>query len=313
MSVRTLVIGGGGFIGREVVNALLIGGREVAVAGRRNRSLVDIPKGTHYITVDPEDPQLLVNLFPKFDQIIDLAYATAPNTQFSHPLADIQNNVFTSVHFFESLAKSKWQGRLVVVSSGGTVYGVSSHLPISESNSTLPISPYGIAKLVIERYAEMYYRLYGLNVVVVRPANAYGVGQIPFTGQGFVSTAIGCIAQRRPVTVFGVSGTVRDYVHVNDVATGILAALDRGSAGGFYNIGTGIGRTNMEVLDGLASLVTQYGFVVEVKNEPTRVFDVPFNVLNSSKLMDECGWQPALKFEDGLKEMWHDISLIYVG
>lgn len=311
MAINTLVIGGGGFIGREVVNALLIEGRKVAVAGRRPRCAVAIPLGVEYIKIDPADPQSLANLLPQYDGIIDLAYATAPKTQFSQPLADIQQNVFPGVQFFESLAKSAWRGRLVTVSSGGTVYGVSSRLPICESNPTLPISPYGIAKLVLERYAEMYYRLFGLDVVVVRPANAYGVGQIPFTGQGFVATAIGCVAQRKPVTVFGASGTIRDYVHVKDVATGIIAALDRGSAGGFYNIGTGIGLTNTEILDRLSSLVVHYGFSVEVNNEPARIFDVPANVLDSGKLMLECGWRPNLQFEDGLIEMWRDISSKY--
>lgn len=311
MPEKSLVIGGGGFIGRRVVRALIADGRSVVVAGRRPRSLVEIPEGAEYIELDYGKPETLRDVLPQCQAILDLAYAATPKANFSDPLADLQLNVFPSVGLFESIIKSKWSGRLLVVSSGGTVYGQAAKLPLKEDSPTVPISPYGITKLVIERYADMYFRLFGLNVVVVRPANAYGIGQQPFTGQGFVATAMGCIAQRKPVTVFGEAGTIRDYVHVNDVADGIVAALDSGRAGNIYNLGSGTGRTNIEILKMLSALVAQDGFNVEVDIGPARGFDVSANVLDSSKLSLECGWQPRMRFEDGLDEMWCDIRPRY--
>ena len=95
----------------------------------------------------------------------------------------------------------------------------------------------------------MFNDLNGLPVVCVRPGNAFGEGQKPFLGQGFIATAIASILNGQEVVVFGRTGTIRDYVHVVDVAKGIIASLERGKPGLCYNIGSGIGRSNKEVMD----------------------------------------------------------------
>src|SRR5690606_21829759 len=117
-----------------------------------------------------------------------------------------------------------------------------------------PISPYGITKLVMERYALISYLTKQLPVTVVRPANAYGLGQRPFTGQGFIATAMGMILEKRPVTIFGARDSIRDYIHVRDVASGLVAALAHGHNGEIYNIGTAIGRSNTDVLQEISTL-----------------------------------------------------------
>ena len=100
--------------------------------------------------------------------------------------------------------------KLVLVSSGGTVYGNPSTVPVAEDHPTTPISPYGITKLAIEKYAAMYRLTAGLPVVCVRPGNAYGEGQRPFSGQGFIATAMASVIQGKEVVLFGERGTVRD-------------------------------------------------------------------------------------------------------
>lgn len=127
--------------------------------------------------------------------MIDLAYSTVPQTSFSDPMFDLQSNLPRVVALMEELKHHTKLRRFMVVSSGGTVYGHATQLPISEYAQTEPVSPYGITKLTIERYALMYHRLHDLPVVLVRPANAYGLGQQAFKGQGFIATAIGSILQ----------------------------------------------------------------------------------------------------------------------
>lgn len=307
MTLPTLVIGGAGFIGTALVKALIGAGKPVLVAGRRPRAQVNLSAGADYIEVDYSKPNAIAALLPCCAAIVDLAYAAAPKTEFSDPLEDLRLNAFASVGLFDMLAKAQWPGRLLVVSSGGTVYGVAGSLPLTEDSLVAPISPYGISKLAVERFADMYFRLSRLDVVIVRPANAYGLGQRPFRGQGFVATAMGCIARHQPVTIFGVSGTVRDYIHVDDVAAGMLAALRRGHAGQIYNIGSGIGRSNQDVLDKLVEVVTPDGLCVQTRVEPARGFDVPANVLDSTRLSRDCAWQPCVSFEQGLVPMWQDI------
>jgi UDP-glucose 4-epimerase len=146
-------------------------------------------------------------------------------------------------------------------------------------------------------------------VVVVRPANAFGEGQRPFIGQGFIATAMGAILLKKPVVVYGKSGTVRDYVHAEDIARGIIAALDKGRPGSAYNIGSGIGRSNREVLEAIERLVGPAGFRIRIKTEGLRNFDVPINVLSSEKLHKLAGWQPQVTWENGLRRTWDWVRL----
>jgi UDP-glucose 4-epimerase len=194
--------------------------------------------------------------------------------------------------------------RLVITSSGGTIYGPAIRLPIIEDDKTAPISPYGITKLTIERYALMFHQLSALPVTIVRPANAYGLGQKPFTGQGFIATAMGRILRREPITVYGESGTIRDYLHVKDIASGILCVLENGRLGEIYNLGSGIGRTNREVLKIIQPMVENKGFTIDIDYSNPRGFDVPANVLSYGKILNHTNWQPRISFESGLLEMW---------
>jgi UDP-glucose 4-epimerase len=232
-----------------------------------------------------------------------LAYTTVPKSSFEDPVRDILDNLPAPVKLFET-ACSLGIGKLVFVSSGGTIYGKAQYLPIDEVHPTNPISPYGITKLSTEKYAMMFHELESLPVICVRPGNAYGEGQKPFVGQGFVATAIVSILQGRELVLFGESGTVRDYVHVADVAGGILATLDHGTPGMCYNVGSGIGMSNREVLDMISPLARAVGRDILLKIMPARRFDVPANVLDCSKLNLESGWKPIIPFNEGIERAW---------
>lgn len=305
--MRTCVIGGAGFIGSYLVLQLLESGRDVRVVGRRPR-LAHLPAEVDYLACSYGERAQLAKALQDCDEVIDLAYATVPQTSFVDPIYDLESNLPASLVLLEEAAKLPNLQRLVFVSSGGTVYGPTDRLPISEEAPTRPVSPYGITKLTIERYALMFQRLHNLPVTIVRPSNAYGLGQKPFTGQGFVATAMGQILQREKVKIFGDKGTVRDYVHVRDVASGILAAMEHGAEGDVYNIGSGIGRDNRAVLNAIEQLAGPAGYPVEVDIEPERPFDVPANVLNFGRLLACSGWLPRVSFEEGLSEMWADIA-----
>jgi UDP-glucose 4-epimerase len=184
------------------------------------------------------------------------------------------------------------------------VYGHARSLPIKEDHPTDPVSPYGITKLAVEKYALMYWKTSSLPVVCVRPGNGYGEGQRAFAGQGFIATAIASVLEQRELSLFGESGTIRDYIHVADLAHAIVAALDRGKAGECYNIGTGIGRSNREILEALARLCRPMGLEPIVRVLPARPFDVAANVLDSTKLRVDTEWSPMVSFEVGLTRTW---------
>lgn len=302
--MRTCVIGGGGFIGGHLVEALLATGRDVLALGRRVERPYRLDRRAEYTCCDYGDRNSLRQVIANCDEVVDLAYATIPQTSFANPIFDLQANLTPSVSLLEEARDHGRLRRVVITSSGGTVYGRADRLPIIEEDRTSPISPYGITKLTIERYAMMFHHLEGLPVTIVRPANAYGVGQKPFTGQGFIATAMGRILQRNDVVIFGENGTIRDYVHVRDVASGILSAMDGGRAGEVYNLGSGVGRSNRDVLEAIKPLANQDGYEIQISCSEPRSFDVPANVLSFGKILSHAGWQPRISFEDGLSEMW---------
>jgi UDP-glucose 4-epimerase len=296
---RTLVIGGGGFVGSHLAPLLLARGRCVTVLGRSAAPRFTLPTGVVYVAGDFAQPELIRALLAEHDEVVHLAYATVPNTSYGNPLADLQENLPPTMQLFAEVAKLG--GRLVLVSSGGTVYGEAQRLPISERHPTDPISPYGVTKLTLEKYAGLYMTTTGLDVVCVRPANAYGEGQLPFLGQGFIATAMGSALRGDPVRVFGNRGTVRDYLHVTDMAAGIVEALIQGDTGATYNLGSGIGRSNMDVIEAFTPLLAEIGSTVCVEHESERPFDVRTNVLDSTHLRERTGWQPQIDFIQGLR------------
>jgi len=310
MSTRcTLLIGGGGFIGRAVARAL-VGRRRVAVLDIGSRPPSGLPEEVAFHTGDFSDPATLDAALEGVEEVVHLAYASVPKTSFEHPVDDILRNLPPVVGLFEELVKRR-VGKVVLVSSGGTVYGQAHYLPIDEKHPTFPISPYGITKLTVEKYGLMYRHHQGLPLVIVRPANPFGEEQAPFRGQGFVSTAMASVMQGKDIVIFGKTGIVRDYLHVDDVAAGIAAALEEGLPGEIYNIGSGRGHSNQDLLAALAPLAHKAGLPIRIHEEPARPFDVLSNVLDCSKLAAHAGWKPSLDFSEALERTWDHLALTW--
>jgi UDP-glucose 4-epimerase len=303
-SLTTLVVGGGGFIGSHFVKMLVEhGGRDVIVLGRSNKPRFQLPSGVTYVQGDGANVPLISTLLSKCEEVVDLAYATVPKTSFDDPVNDVLVNLPATVALLQEAANHKLRCFLLV-SSGGTVYGNPAYLPIDETHPTNPVSPYGITKLALEKYATLFHKLKGVPSIIVRPGNPYGPNQIGNLGQGFVGAAMFASLNRQPVSIFGERGTVRDYVFIEDLADGRLAVLDSGKAGETYNIGTGIGYDNRAVLDILAEVVRPTGYAVEVAVRPLRPFDVTANVLSPARLTYVSGWRPKTELHDGLEQTW---------
>jgi UDP-glucose 4-epimerase len=295
--------GGGGFIGRALARLLADTGRQVRVLDRGADAPDALDRRVQYVQCDVSDAAGLVAALSGATELVDLSYASAARATFSNPIAEVLANVPVSVGVMQA-AVALHLRRYVYVSSGGTVYGEQAVLPITEQALPTPVSPYGITKLTIERYAMLMQHHHRLPAVVLRPGNAYGPEQLPFTGQGFIATAVGSVLARKSVTVFGDRGTVRDYVHVDDVAAAIVAALDCGVPGKFYNVGTGVGLDNMDIMDLIRGVAVPAGFEVKVDFAPARSADVSSNVLDASALRLVSGWEPRITCAEGVRQVW---------
>jgi UDP-glucose 4-epimerase len=307
---RTIVIGGTGFIGRHVCRLLLQQNCEVVVVGRKKSIQKSLPEGCRYLSGNYGDIEILRAILTPGCDVIDLAYSTVPKTSFEEPLYDLTSNLPSSVSLLRE-ASSIGVRRILIISSGGTVYGPVKSLPITENHPTCPISPYGITKLAIDRYAMMFHLNEGLPVIIARPGNAYGSDQRLGTGQGFIAAAINAILAGKEIEIYGVKGTIRDYIHVSDVASGIVAALNSGSPGSIYNIGTEIGASNIDIVNILRKISEKDGFKVRTRILPARGFDVESNVLDSSRLKKDCGWTPKTKLKHGIQQMWDEFRTRY--
>ncbi len=298
-----VVIGGAGFIGRRLCLRLAEQGRSVVILSRGSSPDPRLAAVCRYVCGDFGNQAVLRSVLTPGCDVVQLAYATVPRTSFGDPVFDLQANLPASVALLQEALHCGVR-RLLLVSSGGTVYGEPLQLPIPEDHPTRPISPYGITKLTIDSYGLMFHRTAGLPVLVVRPANAYGEDQRTGVGQGFIAAAIAAIRAGRAVEVYGERGTVRDYIHVEDVASGLQAALDHGEIGGLYNLGSGVGTSNLELLQALEPLAAAEGLPVQRHHLEERRFDVSANVLDAGRLRAVSGWQPRVALSEGLRRCW---------
>lgn len=299
--MKTLLIGGTGFIGSYLADQLVSLGRNVTSISRHRVSDLNQIAGVDYLYGDFGDLTFICEQLDKHDEIVHLAYASVPNTSFDNPLGDLQQNLIPAVQLFAEAARR--ERMLVLVSSGGTVYGNTETLPINENHFKNPISPYGLTKLTLENYAFLYGATHNLQYKIVRPANAYGVRQLAFRGQGFIATAIAAAKLKKTINVFGKTGTIRDYINVNDLAAGIVSVLVNGQLREIYNIGSGVGLNNIQVIDRLNLALEKHNTRLQIEYLPERSFDVKMNVLDATKLIRDTNWKPKISFEMGLEEV----------
>lgn len=297
--MKCVVLGGAGFIGSHLVERLLAAGHAVRVFDLHDPG----PAGGFPRHGDVEwvcgnflDPGDVRRAIAGCEAAFHLVSTTLPKSSNEDPAADAGSNVVGTLRLLDAWRRDGGR-KFVFVSSGGTVYGVPRTVPITEEHPTHPVSSYGITKLAIEKYLELYRVLHGVDYCVLRPANPYGERQRVASGQGAVTTFLYRAHRGEPIEIWGDGRVVRDYLYVGDVADALVRALDHKGERRVINIGSGVGRDLNQVV---AAIERVLGRPVERRYTPGRNFDVPANVLDISLARAELGWQPATAFDDGL-------------
>ncbi|RPI02448.1 MAG: NAD-dependent epimerase/dehydratase family protein, partial [Zetaproteobacteria bacterium] len=234
--------------------------------------------------------------------VVHMAWTTIPATSNADPGADAEDNVLGSIRLWEACAARR-VGRVIFLSSGGTVYGNAQRIPIREDDPTEPICAYGVSKLAAEKYLGLFHGLHGLDHVVLRPGNAYGPGQDPGRGQSAATVFAYRAFRNEPITIWGDGSATRDLLYVEDLADAVVRALayDPGADGPrVFNVGTGRGTSLKELAEvvGLAA-----GRVPQVRYAPGRATDVTANVLDASRLRERTGWEPRVALAEGIARM----------
>lgn len=292
-----LVLGGTGFIGSHVVDALLKEGHSVKVLDRTIKHTTNkFPHLVEYIQADFGDSLVILEALTGIDAVIHLVSSTVPGTSNLDPIADIQSNLVNSVKLFMAMHQADVQ-RIVYFSSGGTIYGNSLKTPISEVDPTHPISSYGINKLAIENYLYMHQELYGLKPVILRLSNPYGPRQGHLGSQGVIGTFLKQIMQGQTIKIWGDGSVIRDYIYIADAVSACMAAINSDIKGTF-NVGSGIGCSLLDIVKEI-EVCTQKK--AEVLFEKKRGFDVKGVVLDTSLSKKQLNWATKYSLREGVK------------
>ena len=218
--MKCLVLGGGGFIGSHICDQLVAAGHEVRVfekVGLSKTNILHLKDHIEWMEGDFLNPDCLRNAVKGMEIIFHLVSSTLPKDSNDNPAYYILSNVIPTIHLLEA-ARNAGVRKIILSSSGGTVYGIPAHLPISEGHPTEPTCSYGIHKLMIEKYFALYYKLYGLDYAVMRISNPYGERQRITGSQGVIPIFLCKILQGETIEIWGDGEIVRDYIYISDVA-----------------------------------------------------------------------------------------------
>jgi UDP-glucose 4-epimerase len=291
--VKTVVTGGAGFIGSNLVDALVARGDEVVVIddlsfGKREH----VNPAATFVERDIRDGVELGDA----EVVFHLAAQADVSSSVARPVHDASVNVLGTVEILE--AARRVGAKVAFTSTGGAIYGECDR-PASEESPCRPLSPYGIAKYCAEQYLGGWNRIHGTHHTVLRLANVYGPRQDSSLEGGVVSIFFERFARGDQTVIFGDGLQTRDFVYVGDVVSALLAAVD--ADGGVFNIGTG-SETTVLALHGTCAAIA--GSQSPPQLAEARLGDVRRSALNVVRAADELGWSPATPLEAGLQVTW---------
>ncbi|MFV0514701.1 MAG: NAD-dependent epimerase/dehydratase family protein [Jhaorihella sp.] len=297
--MKILVVGGCGFIGSHVVDALLARGARVRVLDRSKEQYRDPLPSVEYVQGGFSDSSLINEALLGMDGVVHLASTTVPMTSNLDPVGDIMGNLIGTMKLIKGM-RHVGVKNLIYSSSGGTVYGIPKADPIPEDHPLQPISSYGIVKATIEKYLFMENQLHGLRYCALRASNPYGPRQGHRGVQGVIGTYLWRVARNEPIEVWGDGSVVRDFFYVTDLAELCVLAL-YSQACGVFNAGSGQGAS---VLDVIEMVQKTTGQELTPVFKPGQAFDVPRSVLDVTRARTTFNWAPELDLLSGIARSW---------
>ncbi len=302
--MKCLVLGGNGFIGSHLVDKLVNARFAVRVLDKYPERYRAPLIGVEYIYEDTGNRGIITESLKDIDIVFHLVSTTTPKTSNDDTVFDVQSNLVSTLYLLDQCVKQQIK-KIVFTSSGGTVYGVPDKLPISEDHTLDPISSYGIVKLTIEKYLQLYHRLYGLEYRIIRPSNPYGERQNPDGIQGAISVFLGKIAKNESIEIWGDGTIVRDFIYVKDLVDGIFAAATKNTDKKIFNLGSGKGHSINDLLEIIKNAIDPTS-TIEYKEG--RVFDVPAIYLDIERAKQELDWIPQTSIHEGVIRTWKFIQ-----
>ncbi|KAA8722300.1 GDP-mannose 4,6-dehydratase [Corynebacterium spheniscorum] len=303
--MRSLVTGGAGFIGSNLTDLLLQEeDAEVIVVDNLSsgkRSNLQEAQATGRLTfIEADMLELDFNeVFAKHrpEVVFHLAAQIDVRHSVSDPLFDAETNILSTIRIADA-ARQHGVRKIVFTSSGGSIYGEPTDLPVSEDTPVDPHSPYATSKVAGELYLNTFRHLYGLECTHIAPANVYGPRQDPHGEAGVVAIFSQALLKGNPTKVFGKGEQTRDYVYVGDVVRAFQLAAGKAGGGQRFNIGTAVETSDRELHSAVAAAA---GVEDNPDYAPPRLGDLPRSAIDWSKAQRILGWQPQVDLEEGIR------------
>jgi UDP-glucose 4-epimerase len=309
-ALRVLVTGGAGFIGSHLVDRLIDAGHEVVILDNFSTgSIRNLSNSLHRSTFQlvradiRRIPRSIEKRLGKVERVVHLAALTSVPQSVKNPASTIQVNVLGTSNVLQAAKALK--AERVVFASSAAVYGAPGVIPISETASLSPISPYGASKAASELYLRSFEASYGIEGVSLRFFNVYGPRQTSGQYAGVISVFSKQALNHRPLRIFGDGLQTRDFIYVSDVVDAILAALEKGFKSRVFNIGSGRETTILELANTIYRIV---GSRPAMKFCPPRSGEIIRSLADISKASNELGVVSKTSLSDGLSRVirWLD-------
>jgi UDP-glucose 4-epimerase len=305
--MRAVVTGGAGFIGSNIVDALVDAGADVLIVddlsrGSRTNLEFALSRTARLVELDVRDGLAVEEAFRSFrpELVFHLAAQIDVRVSMEEPARDAAVNVLGSVNVFTA-ALAVGARRVVNTSTGGAIYGESEVVPTSEAVAADPVSAYGLSKLTAERYARWFHRTHGLDVVTLRYGNVYGPRQDPHCDAGVVAIFCDRVLAGRGPTIYGDGRQTRDYVFVADIVGANLAAATAvAPAHREYNVGTGTEATVVELAQAVAAAAGVDPVDFEPDFAPARPGELLRSCLDVTRARSDLGLPPPTPLLEGL-------------
>ena len=308
--MKVLVTGGAGFIGSNLVDALLERGDQVVVldnltTGRKSNLDHAIANGAKMVVEDIRNEEQVASLLEaeKPEVVFHLAAQIDVRVSAAQPSFDASVNVIGTINMLEA-ARRCGARRFVYASTGGAIYGDTDVVPTPEGTEIRSEAPYGQAKYAGEGYLSLWRRLHGLSTVSMRFGNVYGPRQDPLGEAGVIAIFCGKLQTGGEATVFGDGRQTRDYVFVDDVVRACMIAAETDHDGA-YNVGRGEEVSVLDLVEQLGMLGDELGLLngrpFEPKFAPARAGEVQRSALDPTRSREELGFVAEVDLEDGLR------------
>lgn len=295
---KVLITGGAGFIGSHLGDSLIKEGYRVVVldnfsSGRKE----NVHSGAKLYKADITSLKIsTIFQEEKPDFVFHFAAHIEARESLKNPIFDAKTNILGSLNVLENCRKFKVR-KIIFASSGGEIYGPSKKIPTPETYNPRPVSPYGAAKLAVEKYLDVYYHLFKLPYVSLRYGNVYGPRQNPKGEAGVVAIFTGRMLAGEPVFVHGSGSQTKDYIFIDDAMKATMLAFQKHFRG-VINIGTGKETSVMEIFRKVKRLSNSK---VEERHTPLPIGSFKRGCLDVSKAKKELGWQPKVDLDQGLE------------